>query len=295
MLLRTVTLIFLPLVLLGCQSSSKQVTDTQHLNEIEGNYLPESRIIFAVPGEDKVTFLGLHDGNDSIEAGSMLYMADAGLVGLIAQVATHAAVIDSARDSKLAEAQSSANKSIQSLISATETWKLSTLVGDSDIFAAEIDNSIQFKPTFFSDPQKKVLSMKSVIAVPNSLGEAATSKDAIVYQNLISVFDYQLLPDDLQLDTDIERLELQMKRLLSLSLHIAKQELTGEYRQETQPKHYTYIVNNGMQQSVYRGYPVDEKCGYTVIRDLRSWLIAVPIDKEKSTSKCFGLTAASAE
>ena len=265
----------LALILVGCASSPRLHNDTRHMNALDQKYVPEESFTFIFPDTDVVVFRGIQDEDDSLEMGQMVYAGGAGIIGLIAQAATHSAIMQSSRNEKLTQQQIEANENVKPLIDITNGWEMKTLLGDKHQYISSNNenndpHTLWFQPTFFSNQDMDVISLWTAISLPH-----AKVKDKKKYQNLIKVYAPRQEKNAL---SDVNRLTSIMTKLLRFSVIVAKNEVTGKYA-DIQQQQKTYIVDEGSKKRVYRGYAIAETCGYRVIRDLRSWIIAYPISE----------------
>ncbi|MGI1669272.1 MAG: hypothetical protein K6L74_02975 [Neptuniibacter sp.] len=279
------SLIFISLV--GCVSAPYRDDYTAHIDNIS-EYYDEETINFVLVGEESPDIRGIYANDDTTVSSPVLYQGVGGLAGLIAQIGTHASIINSQRNSKLAEAQALADAEIEPLINAAKEIKLSGLM-DTEISGSDENISaptvVKIKPIFFASSSMDKISLNMIVWIDK---KGSSEGDKPKYQNLIQVFSKRLSTEqseilakgDKQLFTEI------MASLLNTSLQIAKADLTGKYANVSTPEK-THLVEKHYGEKVVRGSVVDQTCEYTVIRDIHSWFIAhsrvISIAQEKDT------------
>ena len=265
-------LIFISLA--GCLSAPYRDDYTVHINNIFEPY-DDGKIKFILVGETLPDIRGIYSGDDTTAPSPILYQGVGGLAGVIAQIGTHASIINSQRNSKLAEAQVLANTQIEPLTNAAKEINLSELM-DSQ-FSGMDENIpepvlVKVKPIFFASGAMDKISLNMIVWIDKKGGSTV---DQLKYQNLIQVFSKRLgseqsavlVKGDKQLLADL------MASLLNTSLLIAKADLTGKYLNSNAPEK-TYLIEKHTGEKVVRGSVVDQACEYVVIRDIHSWFIA---------------------
>ncbi|KDM92301.1 hypothetical protein [Photobacterium galatheae] len=263
------------LSLVGCGSTPYRDDYAQYTNQLSNGTISESGFQFSFEDATFVDMRGVYLPDDSIDSTQIMYQGAGGLVGLLAQIGTHSAIIQSQRTEKLVQEQEKANQKILSLIEVTKDIPLTTLIGEYDALLLQGDpqsaQTIRMKPIFFSNAEMNRLSLKSVVWLPNE------GQNDVRYKNLIQIYGPTL--DELQrnriLNGDREELAQILSSLLKGMIYIAKNELTGKYT-STEAKQQTFLIENDAGVKAIRGTVVEEKCGYQIIKDIRSWYMAYP-------------------
>ena len=300
------SLIFISLV--GCVSAPYRDDYTAHIDNIS-EYYAEETISFVLVGEESPDIRGTYSNDDTTASSPILYQGVGGLAGLIAQIGTHASIINSQRNSKLAEAQALADAEIEPLINAANEIKLSGLI-DVEISGSDenlsVPTVVKVKPIFFAASSMDKISLNMIVWIDK---KGSTDGDKPKYQNLIQVFGKRLSNEQREIlaKGDKKLLSEIMASLVNTALQIAKADLTGKYANISTPEK-THLVEKLTGERVVRGSVVDQTCEYVVIRDIHSWFIAhsreisiakteQAIDKQKnlffsySGRKCWRLRA----
>lgn len=267
------SLIFITLV--GCVSAPYRDDYTSHINVVSEHYR-ESDLRFSLADGDHVDIRGIYPQDDSTGASPIMYQGGAGLAGLVAQIGTHASIINSQRNTKLAEAQVRANEAISPLITTASELNLTNLVAQAGYKVLNPEEGskakVNIKPIFFASRDMNQLSLNLVVWIDGKGGSEGTKPK---YQNLIQVFSPKLSgAQRLRLvEGDEKLLSEVMLPLIDTSLAVVAADLAGKYAAINRPDK-THLVEKHFGKKVVRGAVVDNKCDYVVIRDLRSWFIA---------------------
>lgn len=270
-----VSLLFISLA--GCVSAPYRDDYTAHINNISDHY-DERDIRFVLVEGSSTDIRGVYSQDDTAAASPILYQGGAGLAGVIAQIGTHVTIINSQRNTKLAEAQVAANAEIAPLISAAKEIDLVALVDQSKVVLLEPDkaanapDAVNIKPIFFASGAMDKVSLNMIVWIDEN-GQSEGTKPR--YQNLIQVFSPRLdEPQRKRLaEGDKALLSNLLASLLNTSLAITKSDLMGKYVNNQTPEK-TYLVEKHFGEKVVRGAVVDNTCEYVVIRDIRSWFVA---------------------
>ncbi|MDO6705606.1 hypothetical protein [Photobacterium sp. 1_MG-2023] len=269
--LMTLALLFL----VGCGSTPYQDDYARYVNEIPGGEISEANFQFSFEGATLVDMRGIYQPDDSVGESQMMYHGGAGLVGMLAQVGTHSAIIQSQRAEKLLLEQEKANQQILPLIKVTQNIPLENLLGEYGAQYAQSETdafqSIKVKPIFFSNHEMNTLSLKSIVWMTDE------QQNEIRYKNLIQVYGPRLNQSQRNelLDGDQVQIQYVLSNMLKGTIYIIRNELTGKYT-SADLKQETFLIKNETGVKAIRGTLVDEKCGYQIIRDIRSWYIAYP-------------------
>ncbi len=290
-------LIGLVFFLFGCNSTPKMDDYTRHtaMKLNLGKSLPK----FYIHQARKIDIRGEYNNDDSAESGHIMYSGAAGFIGLLTQVATHAAISNSVRNGKLSASQLEANKVLTPLAPVIDSLSLNELLFNSnsnseyDLMSSisEDGESIHINPIFFVAPDFSSISIKNIIWIEKKKSIKGSSKkakkvrrvrrskkDNYLYRNLIQVISREYSQeerDKFQLTKDEGFFKAELQRLLHESLVIASREVKGSYTDNSN-KMSTFKIAQQLKKSYFRGYQVDSLNNKLVVRNLRSWLIALP-------------------
>jgi hypothetical protein len=271
-------LLLLVSITIGCSSTPYSDDHVQHVNSVDRKILQDKKVTFSLSDAQLVDLRGKYRSNDTIGQSTIMYQGGAGLIGLLAQIGTHAAIVNSSRNGKLSLAQEQANEQVKPLLDLTKEMTVLTLLGkySSELLSAEAatKNTLIVRPIFFSNSEMNQLSLKLVAWIPS---EQKGRKKKFLYQNIVEVYGSSLDDTERQsllLNTD-DMLTSKLSKLLQTAMHVVSNDLKGIY-DRVDRTNKTYFIKEGTQNKVVRGSLVEENCGYYVIQDLHSWLIAFP-------------------
>lgn len=286
--MRYIALGLLMCSLLGCGSTPKR---DDYAESITGTYKINADAPLQVQFFNNALcdFRVNYSSNNTVSPDHMMYDGSAGVAGLLAQIAVHAAIKKSAREAKLAENQEGANRYLRPINDVLKTISHKDLVPNDEKFhfaIADTENTIARQPQndvlvshpiFFFSEDLKSLTLKHVVKVQDK--GAKTPK----YQNMIEVISKTDATDAKAywLNTDEQNLLQHIRGLYKDSLLIVHKELAGQLASDVKQKNHRITVNE--KSRFERGSAVLQTCNQTVIRNLRGWLIAFP---SETTSEC---------
>lgn len=276
--------LFLALNILGCGNTPYRDDYTKQVNRIPPSSVSAAAISYQFDKQAQIDIRGKYSRNDEIGATNFLYHGGAGLIGIIAQVGAHSAMVSTQRNDRLAEQQKEANLRIQPIINAIQGTLLSEIIPPNFDTRHVIKNTeqtlVNIKPIFFSNDDMNVLSL-SLLAWIGNRPSIQDKKKAHSYRNLIQVhsppISFVEFSDTLQ--DNPSPIQNILSKLLYTALNIVQNDLTGKYHSNDSAEK-TFIIGNNGKNKIVRGRIVDQECGFNIIRNLHSWFIAVPNNNE---------------
>lgn len=254
--------------LLGCASPKHDnyVTYKKHdLNSIRGQ-----KLSIALDEERLLDIRGRYSEIATAGQNNVMYSGAAGAAGFLAQIATHAAVSDNAKNEHLKKIQTEANRVLLPHAERLSNLKQSILISDTDRYSfvesKELDHlselNLVSNPVFYLSQDGRTLSLLHKVALFH--------EQRLKYQNIVEIVD---IVDD-QVDTSISTDELinSSKRLYKKSIELVIQDIDQNFLQEGVVK--TYKFNMPEEFRVERGSLLSSACGYQTIRNLRGWIIS---------------------
>lgn len=233
---------------------------------------------------NQIDLRGDYDPDDAFAMNSIMYSGDAGVVGMLAQVAVHAAISNNAQDSRISAQQLEANKVLEPLSGVLTNLSTKQLQFTSEqlIWLAEDQeypaSVLMSKPIFFLSQDARVLSLKHVISVESSLPKSGSKKNKQkLYSNLIEVVSAPLPAEDAMdywLANNATALTVTMQALYIKSVELALADLKGELAQSDQAETFTVEISDKLR--IERGNKITADCRQLVLRNLRGWIIALP-------------------
>lgn len=281
--LRNISTILAVSFAVGCASTPYKDDYAKHVNLVGDMYQDDSAFAFSFDNVNNLELRGIYEVDDSVAESTIMYQGGAGLIGLFAQIGTHASIVNSSRNNKLAAQQTQANLQVSPLIEKAKSTILESLLTPElkqDLVNDDQQASLlKVKPIFFSNAAMDQVSLKLVAWIPNEKGR----KHSLLYQNMIQIFGSTLTPQEqsrlLAIDDDFA--QQTFATMLNTALNILKDDLSGQFR-ETPKMNKTFLVKQNNKNVVVRGTLIKQECDYQVIQNLHSWYVAFPKDNSSS-------------
>lgn len=275
----------------GCDSTPYADDYLPYVNNMYEGSIGEAEVIFQFTNNEKIDLRGSYYNNDTADPTNIMYDASAGLVGMMAQIGTHNAIINSQRREILEHQQNVANAMVSPLISLSQSLTPPSLLSQrtSPWFKTPVTDvdTVSVKPIFFSNMDMDKISLNLIVWIedPN-----ARKKGDVFYRNTIQVHGKSLNDNErIAIKHKPEALAAELSLLLNTGLEIVSSDLKGNY---TTPlnKHRTYRVGGMNERQIVRGVQVDSICQFDVIKSLHQWYIAYvnvePADEATTVHQC---------
>lgn len=240
-----------------------------------------------VAAQDPVPYHGVIDDEGGGSPGIMMYPAP-GLVGLVAAIATHAAIVGSIRSNAQTEAEKKADKILDPLRPALEHFTQRDLsaagLGTPQLQGARLlsvqdtappGETMDSAPSFFLTQDGDALLLDNTVKVTR-IGVQA-------YQGTIRVVSAPHKVDGHDAlaywgADEAKALKAESAQLMALSLEIALAQTDAPAATSAVPFR-TVRYLQGKKELFERAQVLDEHCGRALIRNLRGWLMSVPLAK----------------
>lgn len=240
--------------------------------------------------QDAVPFRGLANGDDGGKPGAMMYPAP-GVAGLLVAIATHGVIENAKRDSERSESEKQADKVLdpyrdslgrftqQELATAalaapglqgTRLW--STQDADAKVVAST--------PLFYLTQERDALILDNDVTL--------TRPGAQPYHNTIRVVSQPHVADDMEARWGADgarALKAESAHLLAQSLEIVRAQGDAAAAGAEASPYRTVRYLQGKKELFERAQVLDEHCGRAVIRNLRGWLMSVPLAKPSASGE----------
>lgn len=270
------------ILLSGCGSTIRQDGYVKHVNRLDLKKVSSEEIKFSLPESHSITLHAIHHKDATATQTSVVYTGSAGLGGLIAQIGTHAALVESSRSNKLTKVQEQANLAIKPLIDITDLNSIASLKNlNLNKLESELQistNNFKIKPIFYSSRDMKSISLKMAIWQER---ETKRNKGKYNYLNLVQIYGDPFT--QVQLDKikqgEHDIFLSKLSRYLNQAILIAEKDILGHYRNVNKVTK-TFLVKQGGKSKVVRGKLLEKDCKFSVIKNLHSWLIYLPNDKD---------------
>ncbi|RZM81652.1 hypothetical protein C3B51_07865 [Pseudoalteromonas rubra] len=260
----------------GCKSPKRDDYVTAiELNK--SNYIAKHDVRLLLNPELNADIRGRYSHNRSIEQGSMLYAGTPG--SALVQVFAHAAINSSLQENKLSKQQTAANKEIQPFKDAIGEVSIGKLLSSEHlkkvVNSEEANvNSVNVKPIFFVSGDLSHTSLKLVTWIN---ADDQRKKNARRYQNIIEVHAERFSDEEIRQirqGTNGELLLSKMSEMLNRAITSLHDDLVGAYAEKTAQQ--TLKIISGNRTRFIRGNIIAHNCDYTVLKNLRKWIIHFP-------------------
>jgi len=254
---------------------------SQYLASQQTESLSEKQFYIELEADKTLDFRGVYDSRNSVGQGSVMYAGDAGAGGLLAQVLIHAAISKNAQDAKLSRQQLEANEILAPMQPVLQGINQEILIHDDERYHFSNNSAdiiLESQPIFFMSQNMRSISLKHKIKAHQLDATKA------LYENSIEVVSSAIEaeePYELLRNHDGARLKEIAKDLYEYSLSLALADIAGEYQSED-AKQKSFRFYQGDKLRVERGVSVAQGQDKSVIRNLRGWLVAFPLDAEKT-------------
>jgi len=259
--------------------------------------LPAAGWAIRLPKDDIVLFKGLSRFDGAGGPGAQILYPAPGIIGLLAAVATHGAIVEGQKKAEKERIQATADRVLvayQPVLGAYTYRELmqqalglaqsqgaaagsggGRLIGFADQRGAEW--LLESAPVYFIAPDERAIVLDLAVAV-YAPGPAA----APVYQNLIRVVSQPQEGSDpaaFWTANQGENLKQTSAALLAESLEIVRGQVAGAAVAEA-AVHKTLRYMEGSTERMERGQVISAQCNRLLIKNLRGWLMSLPTRTE---------------
>jgi hypothetical protein len=219
----------------------------------------------------------------------MMYPAP-NLAGLMAGIVAHGLVAGSMRDSAMSKAEKKADKVLDPYRAglAGFTWRDlgqaamagSVLDGAALLAAGEAASGkvVDTAPVFFLTQDRDALVLDNSIAISPGSAPGSAPGSGEPWRNVIRVVSQPHPADDWGSDS-ARVIKAESANLLAMSLAIAMEQAAAPPSPGTAPQYRTIRYKLGAREVFERAELLKEHCGRALIRNLRGWLMSVPLSK----------------
>jgi hypothetical protein len=235
-----------------------------------------------------VNYKGLPLGDNGGGAGVMMYPAP-NLVSLMAGIVAHGLVVGAVRNGEKSDAEKAADKVVDpyraSLAGFTEGELARAALARSELNDARLLSTgdtaagkvLDTAPVFYLSQERDALVLDNTVVVSRASGEP--------YRNLVRVVSRPQTAAAWEAD-GARGLKAESAALLALSLDIAAAQAAAASAPGTAPQHRTVRYTLGAKEVFERAEVLQEHCGRALIRNLRGWLMSVPLRTQAADPAC---------
>lgn len=272
--------------LIAC-SSKKPKTDDYLPHVATNSFFHQSPppMSIRLPEQALIDMRGEYDPSNQVQSAQIMYSGAAGLGGMLVQVATHAAISDSQQDNKLSEQQIRANGVLQPIQPVYSTFTNKDLMfAHPQVSFNKVDSAdtyiIENKPIYFLSQDARTLTLRNIVYISDPKQKPTSGKNkrqSSLYQNIVEVTAVSLnsdKPNNEWLADNGALLRKTLQELYVRSVDIAISDIHGKFNIVKADE--TISFTQGKTQRTERGKLLQQECEYSLIRNLRGWLISVP-------------------
>lgn len=258
-----------------------------------------------LPQEDKVVYKGVvsYDGAGT-QGGAMMYPAP-NVGGFLAAIITHGLIVETMKGHQKSKLQEDADLVLSPYKTILDSYSNKELmdagldkasIGDGKKLVAFSEKPggerfIQSTPVFSMTQDQKAIILENVVSI-----HISDSPSVAPYQNVIKVISQvkeTTDPVNYWTANEGEKLKAESASLLAHSLEIAVSDAVNREAAEN-PRQKTFRYQEGQVLKMERAHLVSEKCSRRVIKNLRGWLMSIPVaqDADSSGNQCADMVSA---
>lgn len=250
-------------------------------------FITNSKWLLRLPLDEPVVYRGVvgFDGAGA-NSPSILYPAP-NLVGLLAAVLTHGAIIESTKNDQKSKLQQDADKvlspyrDILAKFSSRDLLRRALTKTANSANGASIEKSEDSGSVVVvaSDPVFSLTQDQKAIVLDNTIDiQLPGTSSVAAYRNVIRIVSMPLNvaePSSLWLANDGQQLKDESVELVAVSIDIASLDAAIGTSQESLP-YRTVRYREGSVEKMERAQILNNRCGRLLIRTLRGMLLSVP-------------------
>jgi len=244
-----------------------------------------------LPKAETVVYRGMvnHDAA-GLNGGQILYPGF-GLAGFLVAIAAHGVIVESAKNSEKTKLQEAADKVLAPYSAALGEFsnkellqramaKLSVGGSKKIVEAAGTPESgwvVESMPVFTLTQDQGALVLENAVAV-----YAADAPSTILYQNIVKVVSdarAEPQPETFWGAEQSKKLKEESVDLFAHSLDVVLREIAKEAGGDAEI-HKTFRYPEGKTQKMERGQLLGERCNRAIIKNLRGWLMSIPLRRD---------------
>jgi hypothetical protein len=246
-----------------------------------------------LPQQDKLVFRGAVRMDDIGKAGNMMYpTAGLGVAGLLVGIVTHGVIANGQLEREKSQREEAADKVLDpfrgSLDRMTVRQVLESALGQSAVGRSRLlaadeqageDWVVEIAPVFSMSQDQAALILDNAVVVRKP-GQAE-------YKNFIRVVSDAQRQEALTaywLTNDGKALKDVSAQLVALSLDIVLNDAALAAKPAGAQRTVRYV--EGTKEVFERAEVLSENCGRSVVRNLRGWLMSLPLAKRDPAAAC---------
>ncbi|TGE80008.1 hypothetical protein C7Y70_15060 [Pseudoalteromonas sp. KS88] len=284
--MKTILPLVLGLFLLGCNSTPLRDDYTQYVNG-QDTAIKSEDFRFTFVNSQEFDIRGVYIKDSSIEGSNVMYSGAAGIAGMMAQIAAHAAASSALQDGKLAQQQLKANEAVAEFITLTNGFKNEDFIGEHEPYYSDKlnHNTLYIKPIFFINENMNQVAVKAQVWINDK--KTKSRKPLFKYRNLISITSKIITKEqrDSIFAGGAEELQSKFAYLLGGVIELAKSELAFEFKSNKQ-KIASHVININGKNKLIRAKVVERNCQFTTFKNTRNWLLRYANESIQNAQPC---------
>lgn len=250
-----------------------------------------------LPAEEKVVFRGQVSFDKAGQgAGAMMYPAP-GLAGFLAAIATHAAIVNSVRDGERSELEIAADKVLLPYKETLDAFRYGDLASlalppEAGLPMLAADVKPQSGLVIASAPVFYMTQDQGALILDNTVSVFKAGSEKPVYTNTVRVVSRAGDAADLVAhwrQDGGKRLQEESARLFRHSVDIVRAHALVPYDAAAAVAQKTFRYVEGKRDAIERAQPISEHCGRALVKNLRGWLMSIPLKRSPDAApECEG-------
>jgi hypothetical protein len=243
----------------------------------------------SLPASEKVIFRGQANYDKAGQGpGTMLYPAP-GLAGFIVALAAHAAVVKGQMKEQRSEIESDADRILVPFRKTLDTFSYGELAERAGVPLLDANARPQSGLLISSTPVFYMTQDQTALIIDNTVSVFQAGSERPVYTNTVRVVSRAVEVENEAVfwqRNGGQRLRDASAALFRASVDIVREYALAPVAMATGSQR-TFRYLEGKQDAIERAEPVSEHCGRALVRNLRGWLMSVPLKRSRQpTPEC---------
>jgi len=253
----------------------------------------------SLPAEEKIDFRGQVNFDKAGQGpGAMLYPTP-GLAGFIVALAAHAAVVKGQMKEQRSEIQADADRILVPFRKTLDTFSYGELAERAFPAASGVPwigsgGRPQSGLLIASSPVFYMTQDQSALIIDNTVAVFQAGSELPLYTNTVRVVSRAVEVENEAVYW--QRNDGQRLREMSAALYRASVEIVRAHAlapsTSTAGAQRSFRYQEGKSEAVERAEPISEQCGRALVRNLRGWLMSIPLKRMRAPApECAGPAA----
>lgn len=262
--------------LLACMPATKAVESVQ----------ADAAWSLSLPASEKVIFRGQANYDKAGQGpGTMLYPAP-GLAGFVVALAAHAAVVKGQMKEQRSEIESDADRILVPFRKTLDAFSYGELAERAGVPLLDANARPQSGLLISSTPVFYMTQDQTALIIDNTVSVFQAGSEQPVYTNTVRVVSRAVEVENEAVfwqRNGGQRLRDASAALFRASVDIVREHALAPVAMATGAQR-TFRYLEGKQDAIERAEPVSEHCGRALVRNLRGWLMSVPLKRPRQAA-----------